>query len=696
VPKIDENAIYQVLSRICLAFKLELDEVGLNQGIVEPGDNLAAPLECLQTVGRRVGIHFQLTSGLSVSDLRDLAADGSPLVMLDGDELVVVEQIDGLRTTVSRVGQEVVTTQLGKSELRQLVRSQRGLAVLVARQDLECSTLTEHSAGSSSKSAARMSPRRRLWALLKLDLRDILLIAVFAIVTGMLTLATPLAVESLVNVVSWGAYSQPLIVIGIMLLACLGIAGILKILQTVVVEVIQQRQMVRLVGDLAHRFPRAVRSSLIGKYPREFANRVFDITTIQKATAVLLLDGISIVLTTVFGLLLLAFYHPFLLGFDIVLLSSMVFITWILGRGGIKTAIVESGAKYKIVHWLQDVISFPAAFQINGGENLAIEKANRLASDYVAARQRQFAVLIRQVTFAIMLQVVASTSVLVLGGYLVQEGELTLGQLVASELVVTVVVGSFAKAGKSIEKFYDLMAGIDKVGYLLDLPVEPRRDHLASLDDSGTLRWRSVVVEQRQRRYEVPDGALPVKSSLALVGDDTTARSLFARSCAGLTQPARGIVEYSLLDCTLVTSGRDGKTIGYAGEPEILHLSIEQNVALDRLAVGPKQVRDSLQKTGMWSVVSGLPDGLQTQLQSDGFPLSRIESQLVCLARILAGPANLIVVDHLLDDLPDELKQSVLEILLSESETRSVVISTRDKAIAERCSQQLEFYTTSR
>ena len=158
-------------------------------------------------------------------------------------------------------------------------------------------------------------------------------------------------------------------------------------------------------------------------------------------------------------MVLLAVYHPFLLGFNIVLLIAMLSIIWLLGRGGVRTSIDESIAKYKLAHWLQDVISYPGAFKINGGEDLAVEKANSLAAEYLEARESQFRVVIRQVTFAIGLQVFASTALLGLGGWLVIGGQLTLGQLVASELVVTVVVGAFAKAGKSLEKFYDFDGG---------------------------------------------------------------------------------------------------------------------------------------------------------------------------------------------------------------------------------------------
>ena len=150
--------------------------------------------------------------------------------------------------------------------------------------------------------------------------------------------------------------------------------------------------------------------------------------TIQKATAILLMDGVSIVLTAFLGMLLLAFYHPFLLGFDLVLLLCMTVVTFLLGRGGVRTAIRESKTKYRIVHWLQDVLDSPGAFRANGGRAFSVDRANVLAADYVHARKQQFQVVLRQVIFAIGLQVVASTVLLGLGGYLVIQGQLTLGQ----------------------------------------------------------------------------------------------------------------------------------------------------------------------------------------------------------------------------------------------------------------------------
>ena len=374
-------------------------------------------IDSLKRICAAVGVGVHHTDIVHARELGELLREGYPVTLLLGkSEMYVLLRFSGSRISFFRqpLGLDSDTAQTNSTrgtmswrEVNSLVRA-ADVAMLVAREELECSAISTATAKPTKKQHAAhhgLSPTRRFLGLLKYELRDIGMILLFAIVASFLTLATPLTVESLVNVVSWGTRLQPLFILAGLLMVCLGMSAILKILQGWVVEIIQRRQMVRLVGDLAHRFPRANRQALLGIYPREFANRIFDIMTIQKAISILLLDGISIVWTTVLGLILLAFYHPFLLGFDIVLVLSMIFVTRLLGRGGIRSAIDESKTKYAIVHWLQDVISQPANFKINGGETLAIDRSSRLAQEYVYARKRQYRVVLRQITFAFGIRV---------------------------------------------------------------------------------------------------------------------------------------------------------------------------------------------------------------------------------------------------------------------------------------------------
>lgn len=693
--QLDEFHVVELLRRIGICLRLPVDATTLNLGDIKASEIDDDDFGLLVAGARQVGI-FIAELEVAADDIASSLAEGFPVILVTDDGNVwVFESLVGSRVEATFIGDKVETSLIKEKRIRKIFASSTDARCLVAKRELECGTLSHTGTELGDEQDDHHdhpTPLKRFIALLSLDQRDVWAVALFAFVSGILSLATPLAIESLVNVVSWGTFLQPLLVLAFMLLACLGIAGILKVLQTVVVEVIQRRQLVRIVGDLAHRFPRAKQSALQGLYPRELANRVFDIMTIQKASAVLLLDGVSIVLTTMMGLLLLAFYHPFLLGFDIALMICMVSITWVLGRGGVQTAIEESKTKYRIIHWLQDVLSTPAAFKVNGGEMLAIERANRLTTDYLTARRHQFRVVIRQVAFAIGLQVVASTFLLGLGGWLVMKQQLTLGQLVASELVVTVVVGAFAKAGKSIEKFYDLMAGVDKVGHLLDIPVDPRNELGTLPDGPARVRWDDLEFHFRSTgsKCVVPASGIEPGKSLAIVGNYRAGKSLLMRSLAGLIRPHHGIAEIAGFDAQKAALGSDGQLVGYACRNEVFHATIEENVDVGRTFIGQKRIRDVLDQVGLWDSILQLPGGTRTMLQSNGSPLSNTQQAQMIIARAIAGQPKLLLIDSLLDDLTPDVRERLWATLTGDDVPWTLVIVTNQLEIAQLADEQLE------
>ncbi len=318
--------------------------------------------------------------------------------------------------------------------------------------------LPSESAKASSSPGETLNPINRVLQLLKPESSDIWLVLIFAFVVATLMLATPMAVEALVNTVAFGRFLQPIFILALLLLTFLGFQGAIRALQTYVVEIIQRRLFARVAGDIAYRLPRTEQEAADGKYLPEVVNRFFDVITVQKVAAQLFLDGLGLVLGTFIGMAVLGFYHPWLLGFDLLLLGSIAIIIFVLGRGAIRSAVQESKHKYYMASWLEDIARCNTAFRNHGGSEFALERADRLIHNYLAARKKHFRIVLRQVIFALGLQAVASTVLLGLGGWLVVAGELTLGQLVAAELIVTVIVGSFAKFGKHMESFYDLCA----------------------------------------------------------------------------------------------------------------------------------------------------------------------------------------------------------------------------------------------
>ena len=607
-----------------------------------------------------------------------------------GKIAIVVAALSGFEFEMVEIDSDGERTRANVSR-REFSRRLRSSSVLIARHAIQCQEATSHDEHH------HLPATTRLLHLFRMDARDIWLVALFALIAGVLSLATPLAVESLVNVVSWGVYITPLVWLGLILLVSLGLGGIFKILQTVIVEMIQRRQFVRIVGDLSHRYPLADEHSLAGEDRNELPNRFFDIMTIQKATTVVLLDGISIVLSAVIGMVLLAFYHPFLLGFDLILLVAMIGVTWVLGRGGVRTAIEESMAKYEVAHWLQDVLATPEAFKTGGGASLAVRHANRLVAEYLSARERQFRVVLRQISFAIFLQVVASTALLGLGGFLVISGQLTLGQLVASELVVTVVVGAFSKAGKSIEKFYDMAAGLDKVGHLLDITTDPPVE--GSLSSSTptagpAVSWSELSYQIQSADHEttystkIAAGSVPRGKMVAIVGNDSDARGLLTRSIAGMTSPHGGTITVGEVDAVTAATATSGGRVAYVGRIAVFHGWLGENVDLGRPGLTSTDVRTAIRDADLSGVVSNLSGGLRTQLQTGGYPLSPLQQTKLMFARAIVGSPNLLVIDGVLDTIGDDEREKLWQTITDSHRDWTVVINTSRPELSERCDEQ--------
>jgi len=550
----------------------------------------------------------------------------------------------------------------------------------------------EIEAGDSSEQPQNKAPLARLRLILRPEWPDLWIVLIFAFFVGVLALATPIAVEALVNTVAFGRFLQPVVILSLLLFAFLLFAAAMRALQTFVVEIIQRRLFARVAVDLAYRIPRIRASALENAYGPELVNRFFDVVTLQKVSAQLLLDGVALALGTVIGMAVLAFYHPWLLGFDLLLLGLIATLILVLGRGAISSAIDESKHKYYLAGWLEDVARCLVSFKARGGSQFAADRADQLVGRYLSARRHHFGILLRQILFALSMQALGSTVLLGLGGWLVIQGQLTLGQLVAAELIVTVILGSFAKLGKHLEGFYDLLAGVDKLGTLFDLPLE---------QESGTmligrrraparLRLRDVAFAHaapvpifERLNFEIEPG-----SRVAVCGPPASGKSTLLDLLYGLRRPTRGRVEVDGADAAELRPEAWRARVALVRDVEIVAGTIEENVHLHRAEVSTAEVRSALREVGLLDELSLLAGGLTTKLTSDGKPLSASQKVRLMLARALASRPGLLLIDGILDVLQAEAIRGLLGCF-SEREM-TVLIATARPDVRSACSHRLE------
>ncbi|MFT7630757.1 MAG: putative ABC transport system ATP-binding protein [Mariniblastus sp.] len=534
-----------------------------------------------------------------------------------------------------------------------------------------------------------LTPIRRFVAFLKPEAPDVRAILVFSIIIGLLSLTTPLAVEAVVNTIAFGRYLQPLIVLSLIVLVFLGFRAGLNVLMTIVTEIIQRKIFVRTVEDLSYRLTRVPLSTWKKYHGPELVNRFFDIVSVQKITAKLLLDSLMLGLQTIIGLTVLAFYHPFLLGYDIGLLAMMSIVLTFIGRGAIKTAKDESQLKYETAAWLQEIVRHPTTFKFNGGLGFAINRADELAAQYIFHRQQHFKILIKQISFAMVMQVIAATTLLALGGYLVIDGQMTLGQLVAAELIVTVILGSFAKLGKDLESFYDLMASVDKLGKLFDLPVE-RIDKLELARQPGAYGMQLVDIALDSQTSQATTVSFDPCKTYAIYGSSELRREKLIETLVGQAKPQAGHVLLNDYRVDAISAESLQKKISLVREIELFEGTVDENLRMGRENVGSAQANDVISRLGLRKTLAALPDGLGTRVSICGYPLSSGQAIRLVLARALISKPGILFVDGLLDRLSDDDTGEVLASLNTFAEDTTIVISTGRRAIARWAEKTLE------
>lgn len=534
------------------------------------------------------------------------------------------------------------------------------------------------------------SPARRAMELLRAEHSNLVTAIIYSVAVGLLSLVLPVSIQALVNSVAFGSVLQPILVLTLIVAGALIASAVLYLLRTAVLERMQRRIFVHHTSNVLDRLLRVRAAALDQHHAPELVNRFLDVVTVQKSSSDLVVDGLTVGMQMLAGLALLAAYHPYLLVFDVLLMISIVFVLFGLGRGAVASSISESQAKYDVLGWLEEVARQTVTFRSQRAALMAIDRTDGLVREYLRRRDGHFRIWFRQVTASQMLQAVALSGLLGIGGYLVIQGELTLGQLVAAELVVSLAVGSFAKFGKSLATYYDLLAALDKLGHLTDLPVERSGGFTTPEGQmAGILTVEEVSFEYpgsapllRKIGFRATRGARIAIHGRGAVGKSTLMDLLF-----GLRTPVEGRIELDGIDyrhLDLASLRRDAMLIRGT---EIFPGTVYENVTMGA-AAAPEEVRVAIEQSGAWDAVMALPRGMDTQLTASGRPLSPSQALRLVMARAIFHKPRLLLIDEALDSIVDlQVGGLLVQTLFDRKAPWTLVLTTERVELWPLCDQ---------
>jgi putative ABC transport system ATP-binding protein len=503
-------------------------------------------------------------------------------------------------------------------------------------------------------------------------------------------LATPVAVQALVNTIAFGALFQPLVVLTLILLVLLGFSNSLVALQFYVVEMLQRRLFVRIFGETAARLQQVRYAEKDGHHLPELTNRFFDVVTLQKTASVMLLETLGYVLQTVIGMILLAFYHPLLLAFDLFFICALAFILFGMGKNGIASAIEQSKAKYQAAAWLEDIAANPILGKSSENRAYLDAQTDHIAKHYVDACTKHFKVLSNQNIGALILHTLANTVLLGMGGWMVISYQLSLGQLIAAELVVGAMIYGLTRLGKTLDNFYDMLASVDKLGYILDLPQEKDQGTIHELLDAPyqvSIDNLSLPGGIHMDRLNNASLQLAPGSKIVISGDMVKGSLLDA--IYGLRQASSGQVclnGHNLLDLNF---GQLRDSVSLARDAEIFTGTLMDNICLG-CTLTLTEVRQILDQVGLTETIAHLPDSLQTSLLPNGAPLTQEQCLRLALARSMLERPRLLLLDKVLDRIDNRVLPGILDHLLAPNAPWTLILASQRPDIIARFNRHVK------
>ncbi len=542
------------------------------------------------------------------------------------------------------------------------------------------------------QSDIKLTPLRRLFKMLSLDRQEILVIYAYAIFNGLINLSLPLGVQAIIGFVISAEYSSSWgLLIGIVVIG-VAAAGFIQILQLSLTELLQRRIFTRASFEFAYRIPRFKMESVSGFYPPELMNRFFDTLNVQKGLSKILIDVSTSSLQIVFGLVLLSLYHPFFIIFGIVLLGLISLIFFVTGPKGLKTSILESKYKYQVAHWLEELARVMGTFKLAGKTDLPINKMNEYVSNYLKFRKQHFGILILQFSNIVGFKTIITGGLLILGSILVINQEINLGQFVASEIIILLVLNSAEKLILSMETVYDVLTGLEKLGQVTDIETENEE----GIDLEEISKGKGISLELANLTYYHPGKSKPsldnINLSIAegekvcITGFNQSGKSTLLALVSGLYHDYQGTILYNGIPLGDINIMSFRSVVGdNLGLQDLFFGTLAENISVGKDDVSMEDMLWAIEQVGLSNFFKRLPEGFNTMIQPEGLGLSASIKQKIILARTISEKPKIIVMDNTIQALDFEDRKNITSILADPEAQWTLLAVSSDPLMMKAC-----------
>lgn len=536
-------------------------------------------------------------------------------------------------------------------------------------------------------------PLKRLGKLLRLERREILHIYFFAGLSGIIYLSLPLGIQAIMGLLFGGVLSTSLIVLISLVVAGVLLNGILQVMQMRITEKIQQRIFTFFALEFSYRIPRMDLMKIDRYFLPELTNRFFDTPAIQKGISKVLIEIPTASIQIIFGLILLSLYHPVFIAFSLLLVACIALIIRLTGPSGIETSLKESNYKYEVAHWLEEVARTVRTLKFTGSIRFPLQKTDKLLNSYLDARDAHFRILLVQYWGFIAFKVIITAALLILGSVLLIDQKINLGQFVAAEIVIIMVLNSVEKLINSLEVIYDLLTSLEKTGKVLD----------SELEKSGSMRTAEICqasgleIELDQVAYHFPDNSNPTLHQLNLKveagqkvcisGKQGAGKSTLLRLLAGEFSDLKGNFLINRFPIGNLDLQDFRKNIGIVmSKADLFPGTLAENIMMGD-EIPPNDIMHQATLLGLNTFIESSKNGLNTYIETQGRKLPKSTIARILLCRALVRKPKLLLIEDCWSNLDSESKSTILNCLLHHTPGITLIASSNDPEFKAHCNE---------
>lgn len=536
---------------------------------------------------------------------------------------------------------------------------------------------------------AKTTPLKKFLELLKYEKAEISAIYFYAILNGLVQLSVPLGIQSIISFVLGGAISTSLVLLIIFVIAGVFVGGLLQVNQMKLIEKIQQQLFVRYSFQYAHVIPNFNLRSVDGYYLPEFVNRFFDTIPLQKSISKLLLDIPAATIQILFGLILLSFYHPVFIVFGIFLLFILYFILRSTTSKGMETSLQESDYKYKVLGYLEELARVVTSFKFSKNKSYHLVKTDEYVTGYLNARTAHFKILLFQYWTLIGFKILITSAMLIVGAYLLIAQQLNVGQFIASEIVILMIIGSIEKLIMNLDKVYDVMTSVEKITKVTDKPTEKQ----GGIDLDTQAGGVSIYAQNLSFGYKGEENLLTDISFNIEKGEKVCLHGAYGSGKSTLLRLLSGT--YTDFGGNLLIDGISIHTYNLYSlrsqtgimlhQQELFQGTILENICMCNEQTSYHELDFLADLVGLRTFIHSKKEGYEFLIQPAGQHLSGRIIKKILLMRALVQHPKLLLLEEPWQGMEPVYQEKLQQYLLKYLADTTIIVVTNDQQFSSRC-----------